>query len=270
MHADDWPGARRRVGDPDRFVGAGSRARKALRAWVRRPNCGELPRMTNRKCRTAEAASADEPIRGEGPRASHEDRDILVVISPPGSYGGTDREKERTGVLCLTDMSARETPSPESHLHRPSPRSGNLGVLVFARLSSQTRLQRRWTKREDVPRHRAWQFKKHSDTITTYLAGEQRVRCVFHEDAKKGSYRGRCTPFSERRRLRLLDVELLTAENTRSAVHLADQGHPVVGDTKYGRSNEAHKRCGTARQILSLRHPVTGDAFMFDARCPPF
>jgi tRNA pseudouridine32 synthase/23S rRNA pseudouridine746 synthase/23S rRNA pseudouridine1911/1915/1917 synthase len=53
-------------------------------------------------------------------------------------------------------------------------------------------------------------------------------------------------------------------------VHLSEQGHPVVGDKKYGK---AHDACGVlalhARSI-SFTHPVNGRRMYFETGVPEF
>ena len=49
---------------------------------------------------------------------------------------------------------------------------------------------------------------------------------------------------------------------------MADIGHPVVGDHKYGASSDPIKRLGLHAYILSFVHPVTGKRLKFETPVP--
>jgi tRNA pseudouridine32 synthase/23S rRNA pseudouridine746 synthase/23S rRNA pseudouridine1911/1915/1917 synthase len=46
-------------------------------------------------------------------------------------------------------------------------------------------------------------------------------------------------------------------------VHLAEIGHPVVGDRKYGKGNEGNIRLALHAQSISFEHPSSGKQFTF-------
>ena len=203
----------------------------------------------------------------------YEDRDILVVDKPAGLLTvGTDREKERTAYFALTDYVRKGDAKSRNRIfivHRLDRETS--GVLVFAKtVEAKLCLQRRWDEtRKTYLAVVHGKLKKHSDTITTYLAENSAYGVYSTTDAKQGKLSHTMyTVLRETKDFALLDVELLTGRKHQIRVHLADQGHPVVGDTKYGRSNEAHKRLALHARSLSLRHPVTGDAFTFHAEVP--
>lgn len=72
----------------------------------------------------------------------------------------------------------------------------------------------------------------------------------------------------------LLAVTLETGRTHQIRVHLAEIGHPVVGDPAYGRSKKIAVRLGLARPFLhatrlSLTHPITGTALDVSSPLPP-
>ena len=229
--------------------------------------------MPNRKCRTQKLARRTNRFVARGLVLLYEDRDILVVDKPAGLLTvGTDREKERTAYFALTDYVRKGDAKSRNRIfivHRLDRETS--GVLVFAKtVEAKLCLQRRWDEtRKTYLAIVHGKFKKRSDTITTYLAENSAYGVYSTTDAKQGKLSHTMyTVLKETKDFALLDVELLTGRKHQIRVHLADRGHPVVGDTKYGRPNEAHRRLALHARSLSLRHPVTGDAFTFDAEVP--
>lgn len=71
----------------------------------------------------------------------------------------------------------------------------------------------------------------------------------------------------------LLDIRLETGRRNQIRVHLADQGHPVLGDPRYGKHASSHprwrfKRLALHAQSLAFEHPVRGEPLAFQAPLP--
>lgn len=68
----------------------------------------------------------------------------------------------------------------------------------------------------------------------------------------------------------LLYLHLLTGRKNQIRVHMADIGHPVVGDGKYGsQDNPGSPMCLHAFR-LAFYHPVTGEPMKFETPIPLF
>lgn len=66
-----------------------------------------------------------------------------------------------------------------------------------------------------------------------------------------------------------LEVRLETGRTHQIRVHLAAIGHPVLGDSRYGRQGAARaSRLMLHAERLSLMHPRTGDPMVFESSLP--
>lgn len=68
----------------------------------------------------------------------------------------------------------------------------------------------------------------------------------------------------------LLFLHLLTGRKNQIRVHMADIGHPVVGDGKYGGQEDPGSRMCLHAFRLAFHHPVTGEALYFETPIPRY
>ncbi|MGH7846743.1 MAG: RluA family pseudouridine synthase, partial [Candidatus Binatia bacterium] len=68
----------------------------------------------------------------------------------------------------------------------------------------------------------------------------------------------------------LLKVNLLTGRKNQIRVHLAGIGHPVVGDKKYGKGDQAHARLALHAGSISFKHPFSGERLTFATKVPVY
>jgi tRNA pseudouridine32 synthase/23S rRNA pseudouridine746 synthase/23S rRNA pseudouridine1911/1915/1917 synthase len=139
-------------------------------------------------------------------------------------------------------------------------------------MEAKLRLQGRWEETEKkyiaVVHGRC---EKREGTITTYLA-ENKAHIVYSTtDATKGKlshtvYR----VLKDTKKFSLLEVTLLTGRKHQIRVHLAEIGHPVVGDEKYGKGKETYKRLALHAKSISFIHPFSGKRLMFETGFPEY
>ena len=68
----------------------------------------------------------------------------------------------------------------------------------------------------------------------------------------------------------LLFLHLITGRKNQIRVHMADIGHPVVGDGKYGHQDDPGSRMCLHAFRLAFYHPVTGEPLFFETPIPHF
>ena len=108
-------------------------------------------------------------------------------------------------------------------------------------------------------------------TFSSYLA-ENKARIVYStSDARKGklshtAYR----VLKETAEFSLLEIDLITGRKNQIRVHLAENGHPIVGDKKYGEKDATHKRLALHALSISFKHPFTGKQVTFETKVPGY
>jgi tRNA pseudouridine32 synthase/23S rRNA pseudouridine746 synthase/23S rRNA pseudouridine1911/1915/1917 synthase len=205
----------------------------------------------------------------------HEDRDILVVDKAPGLLTiATDRDRERTAYHILTDYVRKGRAKSRNRIfivHRLDRETS--GILVFAK-NEETKhhLQSHWPETEK--RYLAvvhGRLPQKSGTISSYLAESGTFRVYSTPDAKAGRLSHTAYEvLKETDTLSLLGVRLLTGRKHQIRVHLADCGHPVVGDTKYGKKDDHHRRLALHSKSITIRHPFTGRQVNFQTGEPAY
>jgi RluA family pseudouridine synthase len=205
----------------------------------------------------------------------YEDGDILVVDKPAGLLTvGTATNKTRTAYYILTDYVRKGSLKSRKRIftvHRLD--QWTSGILVFAKSEQiKQQLQSRWkqTEKKYLAVVHGSPAKK-ADTISSYLAENKAYVVYSTTDATKGKLAHTAYKvLKENRGLSLLEVTLLTGRKNQIRVHLADIGHPIIGDRKYGKADDGYKRLALQAKTLSFKHPTTGRQMTFETKTPAY
>ncbi len=229
---------------------------------------------------------AAAPVPGREFPVLFEDEHLLAVDKPAGTavHGGSGvsfgvieqlrRARPQARMLELVHRLDRET-------------SGVL--LVAKKRSALTRLQDQFRERETGKTYLAvvsgaWPANKkvidlplRKDLVSGGEAdGERRVRVTTPDDPEGQrsislvKVARRCAGCT------LLEVTIKTGRTHQIRVHLASQGHPILGDDKYGdfALNRTLQRQGLKRMFLhawrlQFVHPASGEPIALQAPLPP-
>jgi 23S rRNA pseudouridine1911/1915/1917 synthase len=217
---------------------------------------------------TRRASAALAGLAGTGLKILHEDDSLLVVYKPEGLLtSAPPGSPEQTAYVALNNfLLARKTVKHERvfALHRLDQRTS--GLLIFPKSAA-------------VREH----FRKNWKSVEkTYLAVVEgslskpsgRIESDLYESSsgKVGPARGRqgamraVTHFRVLREAgaySLLEVTLETGRKNQIRAHMAEIGHPIAGDAKYGAVKDPAGRLALHAFRLSFSHPVTEKKLSF-------
>jgi len=201
----------------------------------------------------------------------HRDKSVLALNKPSGLavQGGTKTERHIDGMLDALTFEAKERPRLVHRLDRDTS-----GVLLLGRTRKATtalaksfqsrRTQKTyWALVAGVPRPERGRISL--PLVKAGRAGEQRmVVAGAHEDGAQNAETVYQVVDRAGNRFSWLALSPLTGRTHQLRVHMAEIGHPIVGDTKYG-GEEADPGEGIemrlhlhARELL-LDHPDGGE-----------
>lgn len=205
----------------------------------------------------------------------YEDRDVIVVEKPCGLLTiGTDRDKSRTVHTILNEYVRKGDPRSRNRVyivHRLD--RDTSGILILAKSeAAKMYLQEHWQdtdKRYLTVVHGTFAVK--AGTISSCLAENSAYKVYSTPDPALGKLsHTEYAVIKEAKGFSLLEIHLLTGRKHQIRVHLSEKGHPVVGDRKYGKGNEAHGNLALHARSLSFTHPVSGRRLTFETRIPDY
>ena len=206
-------------------------------------------------------------------RVVHEDDDLIVIDKPAGLLTmETDREHRKTVLAVLRSrLSHRRPPQRVFIVHRLDREAS--GLLVFAKsVEAQEGLQAQFKDHSAGRRYVAvveGSVRQDEFTVRSLLAENAAFRVYTTRKTKIGKEAITHIRVAQRSsRYSILDVRLETGRKHQIRVHLADAGHPVVGDDVYGSRNNPLHRLALHGVHLEFRHPRTGRLKQFDSLPP--
>ena len=208
-------------------------------------------------------------------RMLFEDSDLIVVekaanlLSVPSDLV----VHENAEAILNAYLAASPGEQRVHHVHRLD--RDTSGVLVFAKNSwTRDRLQALFST-HDVERVYVaiveGKFREPSGTFRSFLAEDRELKVRSVASSKEGKeaithYR----TIASGRRCSIVEVTLETGRRNQIRVHFAEAGHPIVGDTMYGKGRDLQlRRLGLHARDLGFVHPRTGKAMRFTADVPP-
>ena len=215
------------------------------------------------------------------------DRDLVVVDKPPGLLSVADDEEEKDTLAqhvrtLLRRRGGREADGKLGVVHRLD--RDTSGLMVFARTASAQRALAALFRAHDIDRvyHALAHGRVEPRRVETWLVPDR-------GDGLRGSFghyrRARGDPPPEAREAitfvqpvrpldgaTLVECRLETGRQHQIRIHLAELGHPLLGEKVYIRDYDgpviAAPRVMLHARLLGFVHPASGKALRFE-REPP-
>jgi tRNA pseudouridine32 synthase/23S rRNA pseudouridine746 synthase/23S rRNA pseudouridine1911/1915/1917 synthase len=110
---------------------------------------------------------------------------------------------------------------------------------------------------------------KKSDTISSYLFEDEDYVVHSNQEQKGKLAHTEYTVVKETAKFSLLKINLITGRKNQIRVHMADAGHPVVGDTKYSDPNTSYrKNLALHAAAITFTHPHSRQRVSVEAPLP--
>lgn len=237
---------------------------------------GEVEKNARRELDAGELVEVGQksvqPALPPGLAILHEDDDVIVVLKSHGLLTvATERERETTAQAYLNAY-LKEKGGERIHVVHRIDRETS-GVLVFAKNFAAREALKEKFAAHDVERVYIAVIEGEMDppsgTIRSHLRERKDLRMESvdaHPDAKLAVTHYRT--IESNGRYSLLEIRLETGRKNQIRTHLAEAGHPVLGDRMYGSTINPLGRLGLHAKLLGFAHPSTGKKLVFTVPVP--
>jgi 23S rRNA pseudouridine1911/1915/1917 synthase len=242
--------------------------------YARRVRPGERYVISHEEGRRYRPHPAVRP--GRGYRVLHQDRDLLVIDKEPDLLSvPTSLSDEESLVDRLLEAERRRgVRRPALYaVHRLD--RDTSGLILYARTRRALDGLKRQLAARDVERLyvavATGTVEPERGRFTSRLAEDRRTLKVRSVPPEDRSGREAVTEYEVTERLpeaTVLLVRLGTGRKNQIRVHLAEAGHPLVGDRRYGRRSPLVGRAALHARSLAFIHPATGRRARFEAPLP--
>ncbi len=206
----------------------------------------------------------------------HEDQEVIVGNKKAGYLTVAALwEKDRTIHNALTEYVRKGSPHSKKMIyvvHRLD--QATSGILIFVKSEGAMHtLKDNW--KSTVKTYYAivhGKMKKKSGLIESYLSEDDDYVVHSTTDTEKGKLaQTEYTVVKETPFFSVVKVNLLTGKKNQIRVHLADAGHPVVGDSKYGKDKpDKNKNLMLHSFALEFTHPFNRKRLRVQADVPDY
>ena len=204
----------------------------------------------------------------------YEDAYLIVVEKEPGLLSvNTDHEKERTALSFLNEYVRKTDRRNQIYVVHRLDRDTS-GLMMFAKdEKTQRNLRDYWKEMVTDRRYVAvvnGEMEKDAGTVHSWLT--DRKLYVYSSPVDDGGQLS-ITHYRTVKRANgysLMELNLETGRKNQIRVHMADLGHPVAGDGRYGiEDDNPLGRLALHAFKLCFFHPVTGQLMEFETPYPP-
>lgn len=203
----------------------------------------------------------------------HEDPDLIVGNKAPGFLTVAAKWEKSNTIHNALNQYVRKGSSISKKcvfvVHRLD--QATSGVLIFAKTENvQLYLKDNWPT--TIKTYYAivhGKMAKKSGTISSYLSEDEDYVVHSSKDETGRLAHTEYTVVKETAYFSVLKINLLTGRKNQIRVHLAGEGHPLVGDAKYGKPDK-HKNLLLHSFSIAFSHPHSKNRVRFEAPVPSY
>lgn len=201
-----------------------------------------------------------------------EDPYIIVIDKQPGLLSMSNNTRQITAQTVLNRYLEKGGGRNTSHLVHRLDRDTS-GLMLYAKdVQTQQSFINGWQELVSDRRYIALvegEFENPQGVVRSWLTEDKRF--VTHSSPVDNGGKYAVTHYNvltSSNGYSLVECVLETGRKNQIRVHMADLGHPVVGDRKYGSGNDpVHRLCLHAFKLCFV-HPVTGKRLNFETPVP--
>ena len=201
-----------------------------------------------------------------------EDPYLLVIDKQPGVLSMSNNTRQITAQVVLNRYLEKGGGRNTSHVVHRLDRDTS-GLMLYAKdVQTQQSFINGWQGLVSDRRYVALvegELEKPQGCVRSWLTEDKRF--VTHSSKVDNGGKYAVTHYnvlSSSNGYSLVECVLETGRKNQIRVHMADIGHPVVGDRKYGSGKDPVKRLCLHAFRLNFTHPVTGKRMNFDTPVP--
>jgi 23S rRNA pseudouridine1911/1915/1917 synthase len=213
----------------------------------------------------------EKPISGL--KILFEDEDLIVINKEAGLLSiASEKEKNETAYHFLMEHVRRNHPKSRIFVVHRLDRDTS-GVMMYAKSKEvQQSLQNSWKESVKDRRYVALvegAVQKPEGTITSWLT-ESKTLKMYSSPTPNGGQKAitHYKVLQKNKNYSLLEVQLETGRKNQIRVHMQELGHSIVGDKKYGSTQNPIGRMGLHALGITFQHPTTGQLMNFETDIP--
>ena len=201
-----------------------------------------------------------------------EDPYLFIIDKHPGLLSMSNNSRQQTVQTVLNRYLEKGGGRNTSHLVHRLDRDTS-GLMVYAKdVQTQQSLINSWQQLVSDRRYLALvkgEFEQPRGRVQSWLTEDKKF--ITHSSPVDNGGKYAVTHYNvlaSSNGYSLVECELETGRKNQIRVHMAQLGHPVVGDRKYGSDEDPMRRLGLHAYMLCFTHPVTGKHLRFETPVP--
>lgn len=199
----------------------------------------------------------------------YEDKELVVIHKPAGLLSvATKFDTVHTAHSVLKKRNPGKVVYPVHRLDRETS-----GVMVFAYSVGAREHFKKLFYTHDIERKYVAivenTLSSQQGTWKSYLAED----AAYFVESKDNPSKAKLAithykVIAHKRKATVLELNLETGRKNQIRVHCTENGHPIIGDKKYGASTDPIKRLGLHAAALGFIHPTTKKKMLFSKPLP--